>query len=199
MLNSLTIRSVSDVWVRLGIVLAVLALTVAATMVFAFLHAFDPDPQPRFALIDQDGRAFTEAHLRGQWSLVYFGFTSCPKVCPTQMSKLTQLTNELESHDFDSRLQPVFITVDPDNDDVQAIGDYLEHFHPRFVGLTGEPAALDAAARSFGALTRAGGSDTPTFHSNTIYLMDPSGRLVDYLPFEATVPELRRRVAETMP
>ena len=93
MLNSLTIRSVSDLWVRLGIVLAVLGLTVAATMVFAFLHAFDPDPQPRFSLIDQDGRAFTEAHLHGQWSLVYFGFTRCPKVCPTQMSKLTQLTN----------------------------------------------------------------------------------------------------------
>lgn len=199
MLNSLTIRSASDVWVRLGIVLAVLALVAAATTVFAFLHAFDPDPRPRFSLIDQDGRTFTEAHLRGQWSLVYFGFTRCPKVCPTQMSKITRLTNELESHDLDSEIQPVFITVDPDNDDVQTISGYIDHFHPRFVGLTGEPAALDAAASSFGALTRAAGSDTPAFHSSAIYLMDPSGRLIDYFPFEATVPELRRRVVETMP
>ncbi len=199
MLNSLTIRSASDVWVRLGIVLAVLAVMAAVTMVFAFLHAFDPDPRPRFSLIDQDGRAFTEAHLHGQWGLVYFGFTRCPKVCPTQMTKITRLMEEFESRDLDARLRPVFISVDPDNDDVQAISDYLGHFHPRFVGLTGEPAALDAAARSFGALTRATGSDTPAFHSSAIYLTDPSGRLVDYMAFEATVSELRRRVAEAMP
>ena len=199
MLNALTIRSAPDVWVRLGIMLAVLALVAAAAIVFAFFHAFDPDPRPRFSLIDQHGRTFTEAHLQGQWGLVYFGFTRCPKVCPTQMTKITQLTNALESQYPDSRVRPVFITVDPDNDDPRAIRRYLQPFHPRFVGLTGKPAALDAAARSFGALGRGAGGDTPAAHSSAIYLMDPAGRLMDYLPYEATVPELRRRVTETMP
>ncbi len=192
-----TTRSIDGIWLRLGLLAVVAAVTIAAILGFAVVHTYDPDPRPRFTLIDQQGRRYTEQNLTGHWSLVYFGFTRCPHICPTQMGKISAALGQLEEDQ--PVVKPLFITVDPGNDDAETVKRYLEHFHPSFSGLTGNPVALEAAARSFGALADDAGVDGQVMHSSAIYVVSPEGRVIDYLPFESTVETIVSRLAELTP
>ena len=193
--HTYSIRTLRDVWLRVAVLGFVVLTIVVATLGFAFLHAFDPDPRPRFALTDHHGRAYTEAELHGNWSIVYFGFTECPHVCPTQMAKITRALRQVEVGSAAAEIQPVFITVDPANDDADTIKRYLEHFHPRFVGLTGDAAALEAAARAFRVVAGESDADGQVAHTSAVFVLAPSGRIVAYLPYEATVAAIAERLA----
>jgi len=152
-----------------------------------------------FDLVDQTGHRVTDRDLRGKPSLVAFGFTTCPDVCPTT---LTHMTNWLRAlGPAADRLNVVYVSVDPDRDTPKVLGAYLSTFDPRIRGLTGSPADIARIAHGYRVYYQkvplAGGGYTVD-HSATLYLMDAKGRFVRSLGFnqpdEVVVPALRRLV-----
>jgi protein SCO1/2 len=132
-----------------------------------------------FALTDHTGRAVTEADFAGRFLLVYFGFTYCPDVCPTELGTIAAALDTLEEQG--ERVTPVFITVDPERDTVEAMADYVSRFHPRMVGLTGTPQQVAAAARAYrvfyAKVNRPEMTQYLMDHSSFIYLVGPDGRV----------------------
>lgn len=114
-----------------------------------------PDPRPlkSFALVDQHNQPFTIDQLAGRWSFVFFGYTYCPDICPTTLTILVSLYAELEKQGFGpDEYQIVFVSVDPERDSPEHIANYLAFFDNRLIGATGEPDALLAFAKQFGAM-----------------------------------------------
>lgn len=128
-------------------------------------------------LVDQTGGRFTEERLKGRWSIVYFGFTTCPMICPTTMAMLREVTRRVGTLPAALRPQVILITVDPETDTPAVIGRYVATFDPAFVGLTGGKAALDDAAEKFSVAHSRSGDGRSFDHSSTIYLVDPAGDL----------------------
>jgi protein SCO1/2 len=133
-----------------------------------------------FELVNQDGEIRTQDDFKNQWRLIYFGFTYCPAICPTELQKITSVLNELGSKS--DIIQPVFITVDPERDDVETMKQYINLFHPRFVGLTGTQAQIDQAKKSYKIFAQKVKDETMTNytmdHSSFIYLIDPNNNLL---------------------
>ena len=133
---------------------------------------------PAFALADSEGRIRTTEEIRGKFLLVFFGFTSCPDVCPTTLSEVAQVMDDLGS-DAGSA-QPVFISIDPERDRRLGLADYTKAFHPAILGLAGSEAETQAAAASFKifyereADTASQGGYTMA-HSPGLYLIGPDG------------------------
>jgi protein SCO1/2 len=149
-----------------------------------------------FRLIDQDGRTMTEQDLKGSPSLVFFGFTHCPDVCPTTLFDISEVMRAL-GPDAD-RARALFITVDPERDTQSVLKDYMSSFDPHVSGLTGDLPAITAVAREYRAYFKKvaldGGGYTMD-HTAITYLMDKEGRFVS--PFslkrtpEASAADLR--------
>lgn len=139
-----------------------------------------PRPLPPLALVDQDSQPFDVDRLRGRWSFVFFGFTSCPDVCPVTMTALAE-TNKLLAN-LPERLRPrlVMISVDPERDTPQRLAGYVQAFDPTFIGATGTKAAIDELAQRMGVLVAKrpleGGSYSVD-HSTSVFLIDPDGAL----------------------
>ena len=132
-----------------------------------------------FKLIDRTGKTVTDADYRGRWTLVYFGYTFCPEVCPTELQSIAGAMHQLGP--VAEQITPIFITVDPERDTPKAMGEYVKLFDERLVGLTGSAADIAAAARAYRvyyakAETKNGG-DYLMDHSSFLYLMGPDGRL----------------------
>ena len=104
-----------------------------------------------FELTDTQGRTVTAQDLRGGYSLVFFGYTHCPDVCPMTLQNISQALDVVADNHPDKagRVTPVFITVDPARDDVSRMRDYVANFHPRLIGLTGDKAAIRQAAEAY--------------------------------------------------
>lgn len=132
-----------------------------------------------FSLVDGDGRPVTEADLRGRLALVFFGFTFCPDVCPTELQAIGQAMDLLGPRA--EAVRPVFISVDPERDTPARVKDYVALFHPSITGLTGTSAQVSAAARAFrvyyAKVTPPGASDYLMDHSAFIYLLGRDGSL----------------------
>jgi cytochrome oxidase Cu insertion factor (SCO1/SenC/PrrC family) len=137
-----------------------------------------------FTLTDQDGKPRTEADFRGRLTLVYFGFTYCPDVCPTDLLQIALAMEQLGP--AGEMVQPVFITVDPERDTPEHLKEYLSAFHPRFAGLTGDAVAVQAAARAYRVYyQKAAFGDGPDYtvdHSAFMYLMGRDGRYLGFFP-----------------
>lgn len=141
---------------------------------------------PEFQLEDPSGRVVTQEDFRGQFLLVLFGFTECPDVCPTTLSKVGDVMDAL-GNDAD-RVQPLFISVDPDRDAGANLARYTAAFHPAILGLTGSPGALRVAAENFHVFydqdpdtTEPNGFDMA--HSSSLILLGTDGawqRAFDY-------------------
>lgn len=136
-----------------------------------------------FALVDQTGRARTEADFHGKLLIVSFGYTGCPDVCPTDLMEiaraLTLLGAEAEV------IQPLFITLDPERDTVATLAEYVPSFHPRLIGLTGDPAAIRRASDAYKVFAEASveaNGERRIDHSAFIYLMDRSGAYLGFFP-----------------
>ncbi|KAM5335915.1 protein SCO2 homolog, mitochondrial isoform 1-T2 [Glossophaga mutica] len=140
--------------------------------------------QGDFSLLDHRGQARRRADFQGQWVLVYFGFTHCPDICPDELEKLVQVVRQLEAEPGLPPVQPVFITVDPERDDVAAMARYVQDFHPRLLGLTGSSEQVAQVSRSFRVYYSAGPKDEDqdyiVDHSIAIYLLSPDGLFTDY-------------------
>jgi protein SCO1 len=134
-----------------------------------------------FTLTAPDGTTVTEQTYRGKWLLVFFGFTSCPDTCPTALLDIAAALEKLGP--AADKVQPLFITVDPQRDTPVVIGDYTRSFDPRIIGLTGTPEQIAAVAREYGAYYAPrkigpGPEDYVMDHSSYLYLMDPEGKFV---------------------
>ena len=167
----------------------------AAELMDAVMWNREPIGGP-FALTDQNGVRRTDADFRGKLMLVYFGFTYCPDICPTDLQQMALAVDQLGP--AGETVQPVFITVDPERDTVEHLKDYMALFHPRFVGLTGDAAAIRQAARAYRVyyekVEREDKSDYTLDHSAFIYLMDRDGRYLGFFPPGTSA----ERLAETM-
>jgi len=146
-------------------------------------------PQPRpienFALTDEMGQPFTLNELKGRPTLVFFGFTHCPDVCPTTLAKLAQIAKEARL----PQLRVLLVSVDPARDKPEQLQQYVRAFDPSFKGVTGEQAQIEQLAKSFGvAIARVdlGGGDYTVDHSAAVFLLDAQGQRVAVFtpPFE---------------
>jgi protein SCO1/2 len=131
----------------------------------------------KFTLVDQNGKPFTDADLKGKWQLVFFGYTHCPDVCPTALNDLSLALDQMGAKK--SEIGIVFISVDPDRDTPAVLKSYAESFGGPIVALTGTPAEVAQAAQDYKVYyakhpAADGGYDMD--HSALIYVMDPQGR-----------------------
>lgn len=138
-----------------------------------------------FTLTDQDGDTFTEADLEGRPSLIYFGYTYCPDVCPFSLQTMKAAIEQLPERQQD-RIRPVFITVDPARDTVEAVSQYVqsEAFPKGLVGLTGTEEQVEQAKEAYKvysarAETEGSMADYLVDHTSMIYFMDEQGRFVN--------------------
>jgi protein SCO1/2 len=134
-----------------------------------------------FALVDQDGRAVTDAAFRGKWLLVYFGYTHCPDACPTALSDMAEVLDQLDASKRQT-VQVLFITVDPARDTPSVMKDYVSAFEgANIVGLTGTQEQVSAAETAYHIQARKyvrADGDYMMSHAATIDIMDPDGRFV---------------------
>ncbi len=130
-----------------------------------------------FALLDQSGAPFTPERLDGKWSVLFFGFTHCPDICPGTLRLL-----ERASPGLPADTQIVFVSVDPERDTPAAVAQYVGFFDPHFVGVTGTPDSMAAFTRSLGVLSMRTETDEhgnySVDHAAALFLVDPRRRLV---------------------
>ena len=105
-----------------------------------------------FSLVDHEGRRRTEADFRGKLLLVYFGYTSCPDICPTDLMEIARALTLLGAES--EAVQPLFITLDPERDTVAHLAEYIPNFSPRLVGLTGETGGDPSGCRCLPGVLR---------------------------------------------
>ena len=138
-----------------------------------------------FSLVDQHGRPFTDKALRGKPALIFFGFTYCPEVCPTTLTRMSGWLRAL-GHDAD-KINIVFVSIDPERDTPTQLATYLTAFDPRIVGLTGSVAAVDKVADEYRVYHRkvplAGGGYTMD-HSAVIYTLDKAGAVTGVIAYD---------------
>lgn len=159
----------------------VLGLAVLAGAMFAWRQLQDdahPGVGGPFSLTDQNGKTVTQADLKGQPYLLFFGFTHCPDICPSTLYETSQM---LEALGKDTKARAVFITVDPARDTQSVMKDYLGSFDPRIMGLTGTKEQIDAVTKAFRVYARKvdqKDTDYTMDHTAMVYLMDRRGRFV---------------------
>ncbi len=158
-------------------------------------------PQPSsvggpFRLVAQDGRTVTEKDLLGKPTLVFFGYTHCPDVCPTTLFEVSEVFRKLGA---DKKVAAAFITIDPERDTPGMLKDYLSSFDPRILGLSGDRPAIDAAQKAYRVYSRKVPGENGEYtmdHSAIVYLMDSKGRFVNAFnlqqPPEAAAKELAK-------
>ena len=154
-----------------------------------------------FALIDQDGRAVTEATFKGKPTLIYFGFTYCPDVCPTALLLMETALEKL-GPDTPKKVNMLMITIDPERDTQKLLKDYVSNFGSTFRGLTGTPEQVAAAAKAYRVYYQKvpGKNGGPYLmdHSSIIYLLDRNGRFVTHFTHEAKAETIAAGVAKLL-
>ncbi|KAI5060039.1 hypothetical protein GOP47_0024459 [Adiantum capillus-veneris] len=153
-----------------------------------------------FSLINHKGQVGTDRDLRGHWTLIYFGYTSCPDDCPEELQKLANAVNCIQEQTGE-KVTSIFITVDPKRDTPAQLQAYLSEFHPRFMGLTGSVDDIRQVAREYRVFYKRvedEGSDYLVEHSNLVYLMDPDMEFVKFFGKEYDDKRLCLGVIEEM-
>lgn len=150
-------------------------------------------PLPPMAFIDQDGQPFGPEQLRGHWSILFFGFTSCPDICPTTLALLAQVEKKLTDLPSEQRPHVVLVSVDAKRDTPERLAQYVKAFSPTFTGITaGDQAAVEEFALKLGvpvAISAQPGGNYTVDHSAAIFVIDPSGalRALSSTPHEAPI------------
>lgn len=157
---------------------------------------------PRYLLMDVQGRAVSQEDFRGRFQLVTFGFISCPDVCPTTMLEFKQILETLGEQA--ARLQPVFITVDPERDTRTVLREYTAAFDSRILGLTGSPELVRRAADSFRIQyekVREPGAAPDNYtmsHTAGMVLLDGRGLFLSRFPYAMPAREIAERIRAAM-
>jgi cytochrome oxidase Cu insertion factor (SCO1/SenC/PrrC family) len=176
-----------------------------ALLLGAALDAHAADPQfarpssgvgADFSLIDHDGLPYRLRDARGKVVLLAFGYTHCPDVCPMTLSTMAQVLGLLGANA--ARVAPLLVSLDPARDAPRELGQYVTHFHPAIVGLTGSHEALQAVADAFKAravIRRDPESGRFTIdHTTALYLLDADGRVAEIIPSGLPARYIRERV-----
>lgn len=166
----------------LGLWLGLRPPSVPATPAYA---AFSQYPQARslspFALDGSDGAAVDAQRLSGKHQLVFFGFTHCPDVCPTALAVMREIDQGLTAAKLDGRVGFLFVSVDPERDDLKTLGEYARFFSPNILAATADHDRLGALTREMGVLYVKEQTDSPDYnvdHSAAVFVLDAQGRLV---------------------
>ena len=181
----------------------------AALALLAGCGAATPPEQPplagakiggSFALTDENGRATTARDLAG-WRIMYFGYTFCPDICPTDAQNIGAGLKKFEADNPErgARVTPVFVSIDPARDTPATLKAFTDAFHPRMVGLTGSEDAVARVAKSYAVYYRKG-DPAPSGgylmdHQRVTYLMDPQGRPVALLPSDQSADAVAAELA----
>ncbi len=144
------------------------------------LSTLRPEAKPlsEFSLTDQHGKEFTLDRLRGKWTFIFFGYTACPDICPTTLMEMTKVANTLAAEKLQKNdIHFIFVSVDPNRDDVEGMKKYITYFNSDFIGLTGGQPQLDNLMQQLNILAVREKSTTPDNytmgHSSSIKLIDP--------------------------
>ncbi|CEP09285.1 hypothetical protein [Parasitella parasitica] len=145
--------------------------------------------------VNENKRTTSEELMNGQFTMVYFGFTHCPDICPEELDKMAEVVDAVKEEFGDNVLTPVFITCDPLRDTADVVREYVQDFHPDLVGLTGTPEELKQVARSYRVYSYlppnvSADDDYLVDHSIFIYLMDPQGKFIDCYARDTTSEEV---------
>jgi len=183
-------------------IMAVAAVVVALAVVMALRMANAPGTTRAsliggpFALQDGDGKTISDQTLRGRPFLVYFGYTHCPDVCPTELARISDVLTEMGSQSIPA----LFITVDPERDTPKVVQDYVSSFNARIIGLSGSPEAVAAAERAYRVFARKGQTradgDYSMDHSSIVYLMDRTGAFIEAFNVERPVKEAAKELEQ---
>jgi len=140
---------------------------------------------PDFSLIDQQGRAFGTANLRGHWSLLFFGYTNCPDFCPTTLATLAAMQKRLRAERSAVLPQVIFVSVDAKRDTPAQLAKYVPYFDPEFIGLTAaDQPSIEAVAKKLGVgviIQPTADGNYTVDHSGAIFVLNPDGRLTAIL------------------
>jgi cytochrome oxidase Cu insertion factor (SCO1/SenC/PrrC family) len=152
-----------------------------------------------FRLIDHTGNNRTNKDFHGKYMMVYFGYRYCPDICPTALTTITEVLNQLGPKA--KHVQPLFITIDPERDTVKDLAEYIQNFHPSFIALTGNAEEIEKAKKAYKVFSQKTDEKTAPDeyimdHSSIIYVMDRQGQLVAHFshstPSEHIVAALRK-------
>jgi protein SCO1/2 len=142
-----------------------------------------------FQLTDQHGKRVGNQDFRGRYTLIYFGYSFCPDVCPTTLAVMAQALEKLG--DRSRQVVPIFITIDPERDTPKVLDEYMKSFGPSFVGLTGSAAEIKDVEKKFRVYAAKKPLEAGNYgmdHSSVIYLMGPNGKMVSFYD-EAVSPD----------
>jgi protein SCO1/2 len=152
-------------------------------------------PLADFSLIDNQGRSFGAANLRGHWSLMFFGYTDCPDYCPTTLTMLAALDKQLRAAKTVAPPQVIFVSVDAKRDTPAQLNQFVPNFDPEFIGLTAaSQPAIEALAKKWGVAVNiqyAANGNYIVDHSTEIFVIDPAGNLAAILTGPFTVDVLQ--------
>ncbi|HCQ70603.1 MAG: hypothetical protein CL570_07675 [Alphaproteobacteria bacterium] len=187
--------------------LAIIALGISLALVISKNQNPTPKTEKNVAgisiggaydLVDHTGAPRTNADFQGDYKLIYFGFTYCPAICPTELQKITATLKTLPS-DLAEKIQPLFITIDPERDTVDVMRDYITLFHEKFIGLTGNVDQIDAIKKNYRIYAQKVQDDTMTEytmdHSSYIYLMSPDDELISIYRTKDTAADMAADIA----
>jgi len=151
-----------------------------------------------FELQGPDGQRVTEQSFEGQWLLVFFGFTRCADVCPTTLVQIAKLLDGLGEQG--ARLQPLFISLDPERDTPEVLAAYTAFFDERILGLTGSPEQVRQVADAYGVYVRKVpmGDTYMLDHTGSVYLMNPAGELVSLISPQRTAADAAREISAAL-
>ncbi len=154
-----------------------------------------------FTLVDHTGETVTEENYAGQYKLIFFGFTYCPAICPTELNKVAQILEQLGEDG--EQITPLFITVDPERDTVEQMAQYVEQFHPRLVGLTGTQEQIDAVTSAYKVFaTKVENEMMEEYmmdHSSFLYFMGPDDSLLTTYPSTDTADYIAKEIKTQLP
>ncbi len=153
-----------------------------------------------FILVDQNGKTVTEADFAGRYMMVFFGYTFCPDVCPTAMQAVTDALDLLGP--AGEKIDPVFISIDPERDTPAVMKSFVENFHPRLTGLTGSLEQIADVAKAykvyFGKVREKDAPEDEYMmnHSSVIYVMGPDGKFVTHFTHGTTPETMAEKLKE---
>lgn len=156
----------------------------------------------RYLLMDTKGRAITNEDFPGRFQLISFGYTFCPDICPTTLAEMSLVMDKLGERA--ARLQPIFVTVDPERDTPEVLRRYTQFFHPAIIGLTGSPELVRRAAENFKVRYekyRQPGAKPDQYsvdHSAGMYLLGPDGRFLIKFAYALPPQEIAERITALM-
>ena len=147
-----------------------------------------------FTLTASNGQKVSDSDFRGKWLLIYFGYTHCPDICPTTLAEISETLTLLGS--LAREVQPLFVTIDPDRDTPEMVGDFINRIDDRIVGLTGTPAQIDLVAREYHVYyakdppSPVAGEDYAMDHTAFVYVMGSDGNyLTLFSPLQGQTPD----------